>query len=246
MEIQCPKCGETCAIDFEPEVGQHIVCPFCNTKFSYGETEEAAPRTVMAVCPYCGFGESVGEVFVGQVGQCSQCGRDFTIIANDKGIPFSKSCDTTQRASATSGACDSHSSIRKALLWLISAIIGAAIIVWAMYGFENPQYLLFLANQEWVQEKLEPYDYVDASCIIGGLDSICPVFSFKYYTGKELCVRWCRDTDRFEVLEGTVPQHWSHEFMKTMFVRIMKKDKYLWANRENLLKVGHRYVKKPK
>lgn len=35
MVIRCPKCGESCEIDFEPEVGQHIVCPFCNTKFSY-------------------------------------------------------------------------------------------------------------------------------------------------------------------------------------------------------------------
>lgn len=246
MEIQCPMCGETCAIDFIPQVGQHIVCPFCNQKFSYGEPQKQSPKNIMAVCPYCGFGESVGEVFVGQVGQCSQCGRDFTIIPNDKGIPFSESCDTAQRVAATSAAYDSHSCIRKALLWLMSAIIGVAVIVWAMYGFENPQYLLFLVNQEWVHEKLEPYNYVDASCTIGGLDSTYPVFRFKYYTGDELCVRWCRDTDRFEVLEGKLPQCWNHEFIKTMFIRIMKKDKYLWANRGNLLKVGHLYVKKPK
>lgn len=37
MVIRCPKCGKSCEIDFEPAVGQHIICPYCKTKFSYGD-----------------------------------------------------------------------------------------------------------------------------------------------------------------------------------------------------------------
>ena len=90
MLIVCPKCGERCEIDFEPEVGQHIVCPFCNQKFSYGEPQDDAGQagTVMAVCPYCGYGESVGSDDVGQVGVCSQCRGEFTILADKAGVPF--------------------------------------------------------------------------------------------------------------------------------------------------------------
>lgn len=90
MLIVCPKCGERCEIDFEPEVGQHIVCPFCNQKFSYGEPQDDAGQagTVMAVCPYCGYGESVGSDCVGQVRVCSQCRGEFTILADKVGVPF--------------------------------------------------------------------------------------------------------------------------------------------------------------
>jgi len=44
FNIRCPHCGETCEIDFEPEVGQHVICPYCNEKFSYsGEVGEDCP-----------------------------------------------------------------------------------------------------------------------------------------------------------------------------------------------------------
>lgn len=36
MIIRCPNCGESGEVDSEPDVGQHIECPFCCTKFSYG------------------------------------------------------------------------------------------------------------------------------------------------------------------------------------------------------------------
>ena len=42
----------------------------------------------MAVCPYCGYGESVGSDDVGQVGVCSQCRGEFTILADKAGVPF--------------------------------------------------------------------------------------------------------------------------------------------------------------
>lgn len=97
MEITCPKCGERCEIDFEPEVGQHIICPFCEVKFSYGESQddvgrrestELPVRTIMAVCPYCGHGEEIEDECAGYVGVCVECSGEFTIMPNAKGIPF--------------------------------------------------------------------------------------------------------------------------------------------------------------
>ena len=128
MEIQCPKCGETCAIDFEPEVGQHIVCPFCNTKFSYGETESATPRTVMAVCPYCGFAEPVDEQFSGHVGECSQCHGEFTIMPNARGIPFQPQTAAARQSSSRSGGSSSDG-VLGFLLGLILGIFGVLLAV---------------------------------------------------------------------------------------------------------------------
>ena len=128
MEIQCPKCGETCAIDFEPEVGQHIVCPFCNTKFSYGETESATPRTVMAVCPYCGFAEPVDEQFSGRVGECSQCHGEFTIMPNARGIPFQPQTAAARQSSSRSGGSSSDG-VLGFLLGLILGIFGVLLAV---------------------------------------------------------------------------------------------------------------------
>lgn len=88
MLIVCPKCGERCEIDFEPEVGQHIICPFCNQKFSYGDPQGQSPKMIMAVCPYCGFGEQIEAQYEGHIGECSQCHSEFTITANAKGIPL--------------------------------------------------------------------------------------------------------------------------------------------------------------
>ena len=128
MEIQCPKCGETCAIDFEPEVGQHIVCPFCNTKFSYGETESATPRTVMAVCPYCGFAEPVDEQFSGHVGECSQCHGEFTIMPNARGIPFQPQTAAARQSSSRSGGSSSEG-VLGFLLGFILGIFGVLLAV---------------------------------------------------------------------------------------------------------------------
>ena len=128
MEIQCPNCGETCAIEFEPEVGQHIICPFCNTKFSYGESEAAAPRTVMAVCPYCGFAEPVDEQFSGRVGECSQCHGEFTIMPNARGIPFQPQTAAAQQSSGRSEGSSSDG-VLGFLLGLILGIFGVLLAV---------------------------------------------------------------------------------------------------------------------
>ena len=37
MLITCPICKQICETEQDLAVGQHVVCPFCNTKFSYAE-----------------------------------------------------------------------------------------------------------------------------------------------------------------------------------------------------------------
>ena len=128
MEIQCPKCGETCAIDFEPEVGQHIVCPFCNQKFSYGEPQKQSPKNIMAVCPYCGFAEPVDEQFSGRVGECSQCHGEFTIMPNARGIPFQPQTVAAQQSSGRSESSSSDG-VLGFLLGLILGIFGVLLAV---------------------------------------------------------------------------------------------------------------------
>ena len=128
MEIQCPNCGAVCEIDFEPAVGQHIICPFCNTKFSYGVSAESVPRTVMAVCPYCGFAEPVDEQFSGRVGECSQCHGEFTIMPNARGIPFQPQTAAAQQSSGRSEGSSSDG-VLGFLLGLILGIFGVLLAV---------------------------------------------------------------------------------------------------------------------
>jgi len=41
-ELKCPHCGETCETDCDLQIGQHVRCPFCDEKFSFGvETDNA-------------------------------------------------------------------------------------------------------------------------------------------------------------------------------------------------------------
>ena len=46
MQIKCPICGEICESDVMPDIGQHVLCPFCNGKFQYsGEHLAPQPQT---------------------------------------------------------------------------------------------------------------------------------------------------------------------------------------------------------
>lgn len=55
MLLQCPHCKQTCETEQELAVGQHVVCPFCNMKFSYGEPSTKAKKdiAVLIYCPKC-------------------------------------------------------------------------------------------------------------------------------------------------------------------------------------------------
>lgn len=87
MEIQCPNCGAVCEIDFEPEVGRHIVCPFCGEKFAYSAalklaSQQSMVEWIVSVCPHCGLKESVEAKYVGYTGSCSRCRKDYVIGQN--------------------------------------------------------------------------------------------------------------------------------------------------------------------
>lgn len=93
MKMNCPYCGETCETESDLQEGQHVLCPFCGQKFSYRSatataSEESTVNLIMAVCPYCGFGEQIEAQYGGHVGTCSGCNGEFTIMANARGIPF--------------------------------------------------------------------------------------------------------------------------------------------------------------
>ncbi len=44
MQIKCPICGEICESDVMPDIGQHVLCPFCSKKFSYSGTKNVSKR----------------------------------------------------------------------------------------------------------------------------------------------------------------------------------------------------------
>ena len=39
LVFNCPHCGEQCETEEEIQIGQHVVCPYCERKFSYGEEQ---------------------------------------------------------------------------------------------------------------------------------------------------------------------------------------------------------------
>ena len=53
VQIKCPICGNVCEADFEVAIGQHIICPFCEKKFSYGVQNETDAETAPQCVPGC-------------------------------------------------------------------------------------------------------------------------------------------------------------------------------------------------
>lgn len=47
MQIQCPHCRGICETEIELHNGQHVICPFCNTKFTY-LARRSSPEIVQA------------------------------------------------------------------------------------------------------------------------------------------------------------------------------------------------------
>lgn len=129
MQIQCPHCGETCETESDLQEGQHVLCPFCGQKFSYRSatataSEESTVNLIMAVCPYCGFGEQVDVQYAGQVGTCSKCGKDFTIMPNARGIPYE-----APKAKVVAPSSNNSDSLVGFLLGLILGILGLLLAV---------------------------------------------------------------------------------------------------------------------
>ena len=96
MEITCPNCGQTCEVDEEPAIGQHLLCPFCDVKFNYtpqnttendsnsiantAETNvEVPPAKIQTTCPHCGATYEVDAEHIGETATCGTCDRPFVI-----------------------------------------------------------------------------------------------------------------------------------------------------------------------
>ena len=133
MKMNCPYCGETCETESDLQEGQHVLCPFCGQKFSYqskmaARSQASAANLIMAVCPYCGFGEQVDVQYAGQVGTCSKCGKDFTIMPNARGIPFQPETVAVRQSPVSDGGGSSDGALGF-LLGLILGVFGVLIAV---------------------------------------------------------------------------------------------------------------------
>ena len=98
MEIKCPNCGQTCEVDEEPAIGQHLLCPFCDMKFNYtpqnttendsnsiantAETNVDTPTAkIQATCPHCGAVYEIDAAYIGETATCGTCDNPFVIKA---------------------------------------------------------------------------------------------------------------------------------------------------------------------
>ena len=91
MEIVCPNCSQPCVTDDELVVGQHVLCPFCNVKFTYGDSastaeSRSAGKLMDVKCPGCGTEYEVDASDAGQDVECEVCGRKFVIGAQEKNV----------------------------------------------------------------------------------------------------------------------------------------------------------------
>ena len=88
--MNCPYCGEAIEADIDVAVGQHIVCPWCERKFSYGEprkkptrievpkiNDEGVQTWANVRCSRCGAKFEVEKNTVGKLIKCKACGKSF-------------------------------------------------------------------------------------------------------------------------------------------------------------------------
>ena len=91
MKIVCPCCGEAIETDLDVAVGQHMICPACDQKFSYGRgTEDPAwgakseeafvqKNAITINCPHCGTEYEADRSDFGRFVACEECGEGFVI-----------------------------------------------------------------------------------------------------------------------------------------------------------------------
>ena len=96
MLIKCPNCGQSCELDEEPAIGQHLLCPFCESKFSYsgGEASEGIKspnsskndQTIECACPHCGSVYDARKDDIGEPAKCEICSEAFIVkeLKSDK------------------------------------------------------------------------------------------------------------------------------------------------------------------
>ena len=102
MLIRCPDCNEECETEAELAPGQHVICPFCETRFSYAPQEstvenvakgkegqnETVRATIKIACPYCGAGYEVDAGYEGEIATCGTCDKKFVMQVVKKEEPF--------------------------------------------------------------------------------------------------------------------------------------------------------------
>jgi len=91
MLIRCPNCDAECETEVELAPGQHVLCPFCNVKFSYCAVSPTGERLepgnqIIVKCPGCGTEYEVDASNIGQEIECEVCGRKFVIEAQEKNV----------------------------------------------------------------------------------------------------------------------------------------------------------------
>ena len=78
LKMNCPYCGEAIEADIDVAVGQHIVCPWCERKFSYGEPRKKPTRIEVPKINDEGV-QTWANV------RCSHCGAKFEVEKNTVG-----------------------------------------------------------------------------------------------------------------------------------------------------------------
>ena len=101
MMIRCPNCDAECETEVELAPGQHVLCPFCETKFCYTPQETTVENaqgempqmtenrtegsTIKIMCPYCGAGYEVDSGYEGEIATCGSCSKKFVVqVAHEK------------------------------------------------------------------------------------------------------------------------------------------------------------------
>ena len=103
MKTNCPYCGKTVETDFEVAIGQHVICPWCERKFSFGEPRKSPARIEVPKindedeqiqknvrCTHCGAGFEVEKNAIGKLIKCKVCGKSF--VAGRKVTRPKKDC----------------------------------------------------------------------------------------------------------------------------------------------------------
>lgn len=86
-KVTCPFCGSSMEIGVALTAGQHVICPYCEKKFVYGEynAEEANASDVQCQslvnvsCPHCGTAYEVEQSECGGSAICQMCNKEFVV-----------------------------------------------------------------------------------------------------------------------------------------------------------------------
>ena len=93
--VTCPFCGSSMEVDVALTAGQHVVCPYCEKKFTCGEgvamddnvTDAQRQTTVNVSCPHCGTDYEVDQSECGGNAICQVCNKEFVIGQMEKSEP---------------------------------------------------------------------------------------------------------------------------------------------------------------